>query len=131
MSMQDPISDMLVRIKNAQMSNHREVKMPHSKMKSAIAKVLQQEGYVHSFSVSDEGSKPQLTIVLKYHDGKPVIEMLKRVSKPGLRQYTSSTTIPKVLDGLGEALVSTSKGIMTGTAAKKAGHGGEVICFIA
>lgn len=131
MSMQDPISDMLVRIKNAQMSNHREVSMPGAKIKCAIAKVLQQEGYIHSFSVSDDAKKPTLTIVLKYHEEKPVIETLKRVSKPGLRQYTSSRDIPKVLDGLGVALISTSKGVMTGTEAKTSGLGGEVICFVA
>lgn len=131
MSMQDPISDMLVRIKNAQMSSHREVSMPSANIKCAIAKVLQQEGYIHSFEVVGDDKKPQLKIVLKYFNGKPVIDTLKRVSKPGLRQYAASNDIPQVLDGLGVALISTSKGVMAGADAKKAGHGGEVLCYVA
>lgn len=131
MSMQDPISDMLTRIRNGQMASHREVNMPSSKMKCAIAKVLQQEGYIHSFSIDGDDKKPTLNIVLKYFNGKPVIETLRRVSKPGLRKYAGSSDIPKVLDGLGITLVTTSKGVMTGAEAKRQGHGGEVICFVA
>jgi small subunit ribosomal protein S8 len=130
MSMQDPISDMLVRIKNGQMAKHREVSMPSSKMKCAIAKVLQQEGFIYSFHV-DEQAKPQLKVVLKYHNEKPVIDTIKRISKPGLRKFTSVDQIPKVKDGLGVALISTSKGVMTGMQAKSMGYGGEIICFVA
>lgn len=130
MSMSDPIADMLTRIRNALAANKVNVSMPSSKMKVAITKVLEDEGYVLSHKVSD-GSKPVLTIDLKYFQGKPVIELIKRASRPGLRQYKSTNDIPTVWDGLGVSIVSTSKGIMTNTAAKKIGQGGEVLCFVA
>jgi small subunit ribosomal protein S8 len=130
MSMSDPIADMLTRIRNALAANKINVSMPSSKVKVAIATVLQEEGYVLSHVISDS-KKPVLTIDLKYFQGKPVIELIKRASRPGLRQYTSVNDIPTVWDGLGMAVVSTSKGIMTNTAAKKIGQGGEVLCFVA
>ena len=129
MSMQDPIADMLTRIRNGQMANHKSVAMPSSKLKKAIAQVLLDEGYVSGFSVSNE-AKASLTVELKYFDGKPVIDMIKRVSKPGLRIYRKSQEIPKVLGGLGVAIVSTSKGLMSDRAARAAGHGGEVLCIV-
>ncbi|MCN4143517.1 MAG: 30S ribosomal protein S8 [Thiohalomonas sp.] len=130
MSMSDPIADMLTRIRNALAANKVNVSMPSSKMKLAIAKVLEDEGYLLSHTVS-EGSKPVLTIDLKYFQGKPVIELIKRASRPGLRQYKSANDIPTVWDGLGVSIVSTSKGIMTNTAAKNIGQGGEVLCYVA
>lgn len=130
MSMSDPIADMLTRIRNALAANKVNVSMPSSKMKVAIAKVLQEEGFVLAHTVSDS-NKPVLTIDLKYFKGKPVIELIKRASRPGLRQYKSANDIPTVWDGLGVSIVSTSKGIMTNTAAKKIGQGGEVLCFVA
>ncbi len=131
MSMSDPIADMLTRIRNGLAANKVNVSMPSSKVKVAISKVLEDEGYVLSHSVSSDSKKPVLTIDLKYFQGKPVIELLKRASRPGLRQYSSASEIPSVWDGLGVSIVSTSKGIMTNTAAKKIGQGGEVLCFVA
>ncbi len=130
MSMSDPVADMLTRIRNALAANKVNVSMPSSKVKVAIAKVLQEEGYLLAHKVSD-GAKPVLTIDLKYFKGKPVIELIKRASRPGLRQYKSANDIPAVWDGLGVSIVSTSKGIMTNTAAKNIGQGGEVLCYVA
>jgi len=130
MSMSDPIADMLTRVRNALAVNKVSVSMPSSKVKVAIAKVLEDEGYVLSSKVSSD-AKPVLTIDLKYFQGKPVIELIKRASRPGLRHYESATTIPTVWDGLGVSIVSTSKGIMSGNAARKIGQGGEVLCYVA
>lgn len=130
MSMQDPISDMFTRIRNAQMVSKKQVQMSSSKLKTAICEVLQQEGYVKGYSVSDD-KLPILTIELKYHQGSPVIELIKRVSRPGLRVYKACADLPKVLGGLGVVIVSTSKGVMTGSAASKAGIGGEIIGYVA
>ncbi len=132
MSMTDPIADMLVRIKNAAAVGKQTVKMPSSKTKVAIADVLKDEGYIASHRTSDlGGGKAELEIELKYFEGKPVIETLKRVSRSGLRQYRGKNDLPKVLGGLGIAIVSTSKGIMTDSAARQQGVGGEVLCFVA
>ncbi|MBB5016695.1 30S ribosomal protein S8 [Rehaibacterium terrae] len=131
MSMTDPIADMLVRIKNALAVGKQTVSMPSSKMKLAIANVLKSEGYIVDSRVSDVDGKPVLEIVLKYYEGKPVIERLQRVSRSGLRQYRGKDALPKVLDGLGIAIISTSKGIMTDRQARAAGVGGEVICLVA
>lgn len=130
MSMSDPIADMLTRVRNALAANKVSVSMPSSKVKVAIAKVLQDEGYVLSYKVSED-KKPVLTIELKYFQGKPVIELIKRASRPGLRQYKGASNIPTVWDGLGVSIVSTSKGIMTDAAARKIGQGGEVLCYVA
>ncbi|MDH2432163.1 30S ribosomal protein S8 [Pokkaliibacter plantistimulans] len=129
MSMQDTLADMVTRIRNAHMANHAAVTMPSSKLKVAVAKVLKDEGYIADYKV-DENVKPSLTIDLKYYEGKPVIEHIKRVSRPGLRQYKSRSDLPKVEGGLGIAIVSTSKGVMTDRAARAAGVGGEVICTV-
>lgn len=132
MSMTDPIADMLVRIKNAAAVGKPTVKMPSSKTKVAIANVLKAEGYIAGLRVEDlGGGKAELEVELKYFQGKPVIETLKRVSRSGLRQYRGKNDLPKVLGGLGIAIVSTSKGIMTDAAARQAGVGGEVLCFVA
>ena len=131
MSMSDPIADMLTRVRNAQMAEHSNVTVPASKLKIAIAKVLKDEGYIASYQVEDKDGKPQLNLELKYYQGKPVIEMIKRVSRPGLRVYKNKDELPKVIGGLGIAVVSTSKGIMTDRAARAAGIGGEVICYVA
>jgi small subunit ribosomal protein S8 len=130
MSMSDPIADMLTRIRNAQAANKMSVSMPSSKRKMAIAQVLKDEGYISDFSVSGD-SKPVLEIALKYYQGSPVISLLQRVSRPGLRQYRGTDDLPKVQGGLGVVIVSTSKGLMTDRAARAAGHGGEVICYVA
>lgn len=130
MSMHDPISDMLTRIRNAQRSSKVAVTMPSSKLKCAIAKVLKEEGYIEDFSVSTD-AKPQLNIQLKYYAGRPVIEQIKRVSRPGLRVYKGSDEIPSVMNGLGVAIVSTSKGVMTDRKARAAGIGGELLCTVA
>ena len=127
--MTDPIADMLTRIRNGQRANKVTVVMPSSKMKCAIAKVLQQEGYINGFSAS-EGAKPELTVELKYHNGQPVITKLDRASRPGLRHYEQATDLPKVLGGLGVAIISTSKGVMSDRAARAAKLGGEVVCFV-
>ena len=130
MSMHDPISDMLTRIRNAQRANKVAVAMPSSKLKVAIAKVLKEEGYVEDFAVSAD-AKPVLEIQLKYYAGRPVIEQIKRVSRPGLRVYKGSGEIPTVMSGLGVAIVSTSKGVMTDRKARAAGIGGELLCVVA
>ncbi len=129
MSMQDPIADMLTRIRNGQSAQKKSVTMPTSKLKKAIAQVLKDEGYIKDFAVSDE-AKSQLTVELKYHNGQPVIEELKRVSRPGLRIYRGTDELPKVIGGLGVAIISTSKGVMSDRAARKIGHGGEVLCLV-
>ncbi|GAA6133131.1 30S ribosomal protein S8 [Halopseudomonas sabulinigri] len=129
MSMQDPLADMLTRIRNAQMAEKSSVSMPAAKLKVAVAKVLKEEGYVAGYEVAGE-VKPTLSIELKYFEGKPVIEDLKRVSRPGLRQYKSVDQIPKVKGGLGVSIVSTNKGVMTDRAARAAGIGGEVLCTV-
>ena len=131
MSMTDPIADMLVRIRNAAAVGKPTVKMPSSKIKVAIAKVLQDEGYIGGSRVTQNGAKAELEIVLKYYEGKPVIEKLQRVSRSGLRQYRGKDALPKVLGGLGVAIISTSKGIMTDAQARQQGVGGEVLCFVA
>ena len=131
MSMTDPIADMLVRIKNAAAVGKPTVKMPSSKIKVAIAGVLKAEGYIADSRVNTVDNKPQLEIVLKYFEGKPVIERLTRVSRSGLRKYSGKADLPKVLDGLGVAIISTSKGIMTDSQARQHGVGGEVLCFVA
>jgi small subunit ribosomal protein S8 len=127
--MQDTLADMFTRIRNAQMAAKTSVSMPSSKMKTSIAAVLREEGYVGDFSV-DEAIKPTLTIELKYYEGKPVIEQIKRASRPSLRQYKGTSALPKVEAGLGVAIISTSKGVMTDRAARAAGIGGEVICTV-
>ncbi|MFD1382623.1 30S ribosomal protein S8 [Rhodanobacter aciditrophus] len=129
MSMQDTIADMITRIRNGQMAAKTSVTMPSSKMKVSVANVLCEEGYVTGVSVQ-EGVKPTLTIELKYFDGKPVIEEIKRASRPSLRQYKATAELPKVEAGLGVAIISTSKGVMTDRAARAAGIGGEVICTV-
>lgn len=132
MSMSDPISDMLTRIRNAQMAEKNTVVMPSSKLKVAIAEVLKAEGYVDGFNVvKGEGGKATLEIGLKYYSGRPVIEKIQRVSRPGLRIYKGSNDIPKVMNGLGIAIVSTSKGLMTDRKARANGIGGEVLCMVA
>lgn len=130
MSMTDPIADMLTRIRNAQQANKVDVKMPSSKVKVSIAEVLKEEGYITAYNVTDEAGKPQLTITLKYFEGKPVIESISRVSRPGLRVYRSATQLPKVIGGLGVAIVSTSKGVMADRKARALGQGGEVLCAV-
>lgn len=129
MSMQDPIADMLTRIRNGQSANKTAVNMPSSKLKVALAEVLKNEGYIAGYSCTTD-VKPLLDITLKYFEGKPVIDMIKRVSRPGLRIYKANNELPKVMGGLGVAIVSTSKGLMSDRAARKAGIGGEVICFV-
>ncbi len=131
MSMSDPISDMLTRIRNAQQAEKTMVSMPSSKIKAAIAKVLQDEGYVEGFKVVDHDGKPTLEIGLKYYADRPVIETIQRVSRPGLRVYKGSEDIPRVMNGLGIAIVSTSKGLMTDRKARANGIGGEVLCIVA
>lgn len=130
MSMQDPIADMLTRIRNGQAANKVSVKMPSSKLKVAIAQVLQDEGYVTEYSVSGD-VKRELEVTLKYFEGKQVIETIQRVSRPGLRIYKGSNDLPKVMGGLGVAIISTSKGVMTDRAARKACMGGEIVCYVA
>jgi len=132
MSMSDPISDMLTRVRNAQLAEKATVAMPSSKLKVAIADVLKEEGYIDGYSVvSAEGGKATLEIGLKYYSGRPVIEKIQRVSRPGLRVYKGSSDIPKVMNGLGIAIVSTSKGLMTDRKARANGIGGEVLCVVA
>ena len=131
MSMQDPISDMLTRIRNGQSAGKVHVSMPLSKQKLAVAEVLKQEGYIADFMKEEiEGAHPQLSVVLKYYEGKPVIDRIRRVSRPGLRTYKSKDQLPRIMGGLGIAIVSTSKGLMTDRAARAAGHGGEVVCIV-
>ena len=129
MSLQDPISDMLTRVRNAQKANKVSVTMPSSSQKVNIAKVLKDEGYIGNYKTSD-GTKKELTIELKYYQGKPVIESIKRISKPGLRIFKSKDDLPSINGGLGIAIISTSGGLMTEKQARAAGHGGEVICSV-
>jgi small subunit ribosomal protein S8 len=131
MSMTDPIADMLTRIRNAQMVEHAVVTMPSSKVKLAIASVLKDEGYIEGFKVTGEEVKPVLEIALKYYAGRPVIERIERVSSPGLRVYKGKGDIPRVMNGLGIAIVSTSRGVMTDRKARATGVGGEVLCIVA
>lgn len=130
MSMTDPIADLLTRIRNGQTASKTEVAMPSSKLKIEIAKVLQDEGYIDSYAVNDVEGKAQLVIQLRYYQGKPVIDKIKRVSRPGLRIFKGKSELPKVNGGLGIAIISTSKGVMTDQAARTAGEGGEVICTV-
>jgi small subunit ribosomal protein S8 len=132
MSMTDPIADMLTRIRNGQNVALKSVSMPSSTLKEAIARVLQAEGYIAGFEVVDQpNNKRELTVTLKYFDGKPVIEKIQKISKPGLRIYRGKSDLPKVMNGLGVAIVSTSEGVMTDRAARDKGYGGEVICIVA
>ncbi len=131
MSMTDPIADMLTRIRNALSAGKLTVTMPSSTKKVAIANLLKEEGYVTGVNTQDIDGKPVLEVALKYYEGAPVIDMIKRVSRPGLRVYKGKDELPTVMNGLGVAVVSTSKGLMTDRAARKAGHGGEVICYVA
>lgn len=131
MSMTDPIADMLTRIRNAQRAEKGSVSMPSSKLKVAIAQVLKDEGYIEEFRVIHEGPKSRLELALKYYAGRPVIEMIERVSRPGLRIYKSCQEIPKVMNGLGVAIVSTPAGVITDRAARRRNLGGEVLCIVA
>ena len=131
MSLQDPMADMLTRIRNGQARSKFAVSMPSSKLKVAVAGILKDEGYISDFSVSEEGVKKILSIELKYFKGKPVIDTLQRVSLPSLRRYRSKSDLPKVLGGLGIAIISTSKGVMTDKSAAEHGIGGEVLCVVA
>ena len=131
MSMCDPVADMLTRIRNAQQSEKQSVTMPSSKLKVAIAKVLKDEGYIDDFAVRGDTGKATLEIGLKYYAGKPVIEKIERVSRPGLRIYRPTSDIPRVMNGLGVAIVSTSRGVMTDRKARGLGVGGEVLCIVA
>ena len=130
MSMSDPISDMLTRIRNGQGANKVTVDVPSSNVKQAIAKVLKDEGFIEDFSVSKEGVKSTIVVTLKYYMGEPVISKVKRVSRPGLRTYKSVDELPRVIGGMGIAIISTSNGVMSDRAARAAGHGGEVLCTV-
>jgi small subunit ribosomal protein S8 len=131
MSMTDPIADMLTRIRNAQMAEKVAVSMPSSKLKVAIAQVLKDEGYIDDYAVRENSGKSELDIALKYYAGRPVIERIERVSKPGLRVYRGKDSLPKVMNGLGIAIVSTPRGVMTDRGARAANTGGEVLCIVA
>lgn len=131
MSMSDPIADLLTRVRNGQIRGKVTISMPSSKQKVAIANLLKDEGYIADVTAEEQGDKPQLVIKLKYHRGKPVIEYLKRVSRPGLRVYRGKDELPNVWGGLGVAIVSTSKGLMSDRAARAAGHGGEILAYVA
>ena len=131
MSMHDPIADMLTRIRNGQMRNKVTVSMPASKIKQSIASVLKDEGYIEDFGVTDNDGKSLLNIDLKYYTGQPVIETIERISKPSLRIYKSTEDLPRVMNGLGVAIITTSKGVMTDIKARAAGIGGEVLCYVA
>jgi small subunit ribosomal protein S8 len=131
MSMSDPIADMLTRIRNAQLSEKNVVAMPASKLKQAIAQVLKDEGYIEHFAIRESDGKPELYISLKYYAGRPVIEKIERVSRPGLRIYQPNDNLPNVMNGLGVAIISTSKGVMTERKARASGIGGEVLCIVA
>ena len=131
MSMSDPIADMLTRIRNAQMVEKASVSLPASKVKQAIAQVLKDEGYIDDFRVTSESGKPTLEITLKYYAGRPVIERIERVSRPGLRVYRGTKAIPQVMNGLGVAIVTTPQGVMTDRKARAVGVGGEVLCYVA
>ena len=130
MSMQDPIADMLTRIRNGQAGNKVKVAMPSSKLKVAIARVLKEEGYINDYAVQEVSGRPELSIVLKYHEGKAVISTIQRASRPSLRTYRGKEELPKVLGGLGIAIISTSKGVMTDRAARAEGFGGEVLVYV-
>lgn len=130
MSMSDPIADMLTRMRNGQMAKKTSVIMPSSRIKQAIASVLEDEGYIEAFDITDQGSKKNIEIKLKYHSGDRVIERITRVSKPGLRIYKSSKNLPNVMNGLGIAIISTSKGVMTQRQAQQLGIGGELLCYV-
>jgi len=130
MSMNDPVSDMLTRIRNGLSAEKATVRMPASKMKTSVAKVLKDEGYIKDYSETEQGGKPTLEIQLKYFEGRPVIERLERASRPGLRMYRGKDKLPSVSNGLGIAVISTSTGVMTDRAARAAGQGGEVICYV-
>lgn len=129
MTMQDPVADMLTRIRNAQQANHPSVSMPSSKLKVAICDVLKREGYIDDFSVA-ESAKPELTVALRYYRGKPVIEEIARVSRPGLRAYRANDGLPKIRGGLGVSIISTNRGVMTDREARALGVGGEVLCTV-
>ncbi len=129
--MTDPIADMLTRIRNGQRAGKVSVSMPSSRLKTSIAKVLKEEGYIADFASQEEAGKPVMSVELKYYEGRPVIESLKRISRPGLRIYKGNDELPKVQGGLGVAIVSTSKGVMSDRAARAAGEGGEVLCYVA
>ena len=131
MSMSDPIADMLTRIRNAQATNKVTARMPNSKVKVGIANVLKEEGYISDFRVDENNGKPELEVTLKYFEGKGVIDSIKRASRPGLRIYRRKDELPRVLDGLGVVIVSTSQGIMTDVSARAAGQGGELLCYVA
>jgi len=131
MSMSDPIADMLTRIRNAQIVEKPVVSMPSSKLKVAIAQVLKDEGYIDGYAIKSEGAKAELEIALKYYAGRPVIERIERVSRPGLRIYRGRDAIPQVMNGLGVAIVTTPKGVMTDRKARQTGVGGEVLCYVA
>ena len=131
MSMSDPIADMLTRIRNAQAAGKVRVSMPNSNVKVGIAAVLKDEGYITDFRVDENDGKPNLEVTLKYFEGRGVIDSIKRASRPGLRVYRGKDDLPRVFDGLGIAIISTSQGFMTDAAARAAGHGGEIICFVA
>jgi small subunit ribosomal protein S8 len=131
MSMSDPIADMLTRIRNAQLAEKLSVAMPSSRVKASIAEVLKDEGYIDDFKVREEDGKSTLEIALKYYAGAPVIEKIERVSRPGLRIYKGREEIPRIMNGLGIAIVSTSKGVMTDRKARATGIGGEVLCIVA
>ncbi len=128
--MTDPVADMLTRIRNGQAVGKENVTMPSSKLKVAIVKVLKEEGYIKDFSTEQKGAKSEIIVVLKYYNGAPVIEKVKRISKPGLRIYKSKDELPNIMGGLGTAIVSTSKGVMTDRAARSMGYGGEIICTV-
>ena len=131
MSMTDPIADFLTRIRNGQMAGKAEVAAPASRMKLALAKVLKEEGYIEDFAIAEQAEKPTVTVRLKYFQGRPVIERLERVSRPGLRVYKAKDELPGILGGMGVAIVSTSKGVMTDRKARASGIGGEVLCVVA
>ena len=131
MTMQDPIADMLTRIRNGQQTGRTEVIMPSSTVKCAIAKVLKEEGYIADFGNTMTDGKQQLAVILKYHKGRPVIEKIQRASRPGLRKYAAKGELPRIMGGLGIAIVSTSQGLMTDRAARRLGIGGEIICTVA
>jgi small subunit ribosomal protein S8 len=130
MSMSDPIADFLTRIRNGQLSGKPEVAIPASRIKLALAKVLKDEGYIEDFAVDGEARKPTVKVRLKYYQGRPVIERIERVSRPGLRVYRAKDELPKILGGMGVAIISTSQGVMTDRQARAAGHGGEVLCIV-
>ena len=130
MSMTDPIADFLTRIRNGQLSGKTEVTSPSSRVKLALAKVLKEEGYIDDFTVSEDGAKATVTVKLKYYEGRPVIDRIERVSRPGLRIYKGKDELPRILGGMGVAIVSTSRGLMTAREARAAGHGGEVLCVV-